>query len=37
MVVAREVEIEKKSHKITLADCIEIVLKQKNKARIVIK
>ena len=31
------VEIEKKSHKIMLADCIEIVLKQKNKARIVIK
>ena len=31
------VEIEKKSHKIMLADCIEIVLMQKNKARIVIK
>ena len=33
------VEIEKKSHKVTLANCIESahVLKQKNKARIVIK
>ena len=33
------VEIEKKSHKVTLANCIEAAhaLKQKNKARIVIK